>query len=409
MLRIAAVVLALAVMAMAACSSPLGDGGDTEAQSTPTPTQVPVSPSPTAGESGEVDNTPAESTPTPESGPPEPTDEDAATASPTAGAIPLGGAELLINGDPVTRVVQGSDDGKTLYAISDTNLWRTDNGGQTWQAGAEGQFGPMIAAVNDAAVLYAGDSGGCGRGFSFGPFLRSLDAGDSWEDSEENRDVRPLLGYETQNAAYLYGTNCGLDVSADGGESWMRVVDLNGEDIFAVTTERGNLMERILVVGVTEGGTGRLFVFDTTDPASPLYIDTIAQFWGDAAVAWRNGRIVLAHAYQVGISDDDGETWDWTRKGLEDATYSIDPLFEGIPEHEVDPFRRFQFAEIDPVDRDRIWIGGNRGAYLSVDGGATWTRLGEDAPVTGLVLSTHADRVFISYESGARLWSLSSD
>jgi photosystem II stability/assembly factor-like uncharacterized protein len=294
-----------------------------------------------------------------------------------------------------------------LYAVAGEVLYRTSDGGRTWHDAAEGDFGPLVVALNEANVIYSGDKGSCGRGFSFQPFMRSSDAGRNWQTVEANADIQPLLAFESQAAAYVYGTNCGLEVSADGGDTWRRIVDLNGEEIFAVNTERSAPMRQLLVVGATEGGTGRLFLFDSSDPAHPLFIGAVAQFWGNAAVDWDDGRIVVAHAHQVGVSNDGGETWTWTRDGLESATYSTDPLFDGIPEDEVDPFRGFSFARIDPGNRDRIWIGGNRGAYLSTDGGQSWSRVGDDSPVTGLAISTVTNRVMISYESGTRLWNLS--
>ncbi len=329
------------------------------------------------------------------------------TASPTEEPLPEGGAELLIDGESITRIIPGNATGRTFYALAGDNFYRTNDGGHTWSEAGAGEFGPMIIAINEANVIYSGDKGGCGRGFSFYPFVRSSNAGRGWETVEGNADIQPLLAYESQDAAIVYGTNCGLDVSTDGGDTWRRIVELNGEDIFAISTERSAPMRQLLVVGATEGGTGRLFLFDSADSANPQFIKAVAQFWGDAALDWDDGRIVLAHAHQVGVSDDDGESWIWTRSGLEDATYSADPLFEGIPQDEIDPFRSFEFARIDPGDRDRIWIGGNRGAYLSTDGGQSWSRVGGDSPVTGLAISTVTNRVIISYDSGTRIWRLS--
>jgi photosystem II stability/assembly factor-like uncharacterized protein len=165
-------------------------------------------------------------------------------------------------------------------------------------------------------------------------------------------------------------------------------------------------MEQLLVVAATEGGTGRLFQVDLAGPGEPLFVGSLTQFWGAAAVDWVDGRIVVAHAHQVGVSDDGGETWSWTRDGLEDATIAEDPLFEGIPEGVSEPMPGFGVARIDPTNRDRIWIGGSRGAFLSVDGGASWQLVGDAEPVTGIAISAVSGRAFVSYASGTRLWSL---
>lgn len=412
--NVGAALLILCSTLLLACSSPIGDdnGADPSPGSSATPTA-------TATAQAEPTNTPMNAgTPDVDPSPSivDPTETDApststgtnATAESTATIEPLpaDGAELTIQGNSVTRIIPGSDTGRTMYAVADERMWRTNDGGLSWSEAGEGDVGSVVVALNEQNVLYTGDRGGCGRGFSFYDFRRSTDAGRSWETLQDSKDTEPFLAYEASAGSYVYGSNCGLSVSADGATTWTPIPDLNGEDIFAVATERTDPMEQIIVVAATEGGTGRLFLLDTTDPGQPLFIDALAQYWGDAAVDWSDGRMVLAHAHRVGVSDDGGETWQWTRRGLEEATFSVDPLFESIPDTEIDPFRRFEIARIDPTDRDRIWIGGTRGAYLSTDGGQSWERVGNDVEITGIVIATLTDRVFISSAEGTRLWEI---
>ncbi|CAN5694175.1 hypothetical protein BH23CHL2_BH23CHL2_01760 [soil metagenome] len=409
--RFFGVVGLIGFLLLAGCSSPLGDDDD---DATATPTVETLTPGPTDSPVAAATNTPspAEATnpvePTATSSPASPGTpvESASSATPTSEPLPAGGAEMQIEGEPITRIFQGSETGRTMYAIAVGALWRSNDGGRGWSEAGEGDIGSLVVAINEQNILYSGDAGGCGRGFSFFDFRRSIDAGRSWEVVDENKDIEPLLAYESSDNAIVYGTNCGLSVSADGGTTWKRVADLNGEQIFVAVTERTDPMSQVLVVGATEGGTGRLFLLDTTEPARPLFTGALTQFWGDAVVDWTDGRIVIAHAHRVGVSDDGGETWTWTRDGLENTTYSIDPLFEGIPENELDPFRKFDIVRIDPTNRDRIWLGGTHGAFLSIDGGQTWDRVGEDVPITGLAISTLTDRVLISSESGTHLWAL---
>jgi hypothetical protein len=407
--------LVLLALVLSACNGSIGDS-----DSDPTPSPRGASP-PTTASAENTASEPAGATATPEASAPirgssEPrtaTTESTADATAVVRAtstmepLPEAGQELQIEGEDVTLIIQGSDNGRTIYAAADERLWRSNDGGRTWSDAGEGDVGSVIVALNEPNVLYSGDRGTCGRGFSFQDFRRSSDAGRNWETIEANRDIEPYLAYETPQSAFLYGSNCGLSASADGGESWLQITDLNGEEIFAVATQRSAPMEELLVVGVTEGGTGRLFLLDNGNPAAPQFVSTIAQFWGNAAVDWTNGRIVLATASAVGVSDDRGASWIWSREGLEDATFSVDPLFEAIPDDELDPFRSLDFVRIDPIDRDRIWVGGVHGAYLSTDGGLAWERVGPDEHVTGLVLSTLTDRAIISTETGTRLWSLS--
>jgi photosystem II stability/assembly factor-like uncharacterized protein len=397
---------------VAGCSSPLNDGTEPTAtadlrQPTATATVVAVpSETPTGTESN------AQPQPSPERKTPTATEpasistRTGATAAPTPTdePLPTSGAELRIAGEAVSKIVPGDDSNRTMFAQAGSKLWRTNDGGRTWSEAGDGDVGPVIVALNEQNVLYSGDRGGCGRGFSFHEFRRSTDAGRTWETIADNIDIEPFLAYVVPNAAYVYGSNCGLSVSTDGGTTWDLIPDLNGEEIFGIATNRDDPMAQVIVVAATEGGTGRLFLLDTTDPARPLFIGALTQYWGDAAIDWADGRIVIAHAHMVGVSDDGGETWLWSRDGLKDATFSVNPLFEPIPEEEMNPFRRFEVVRIDPADRDRIWIGGTHGAFLSDDGGETWTRIGDNVEVTGIAISTLTNRVLISSASGTRLW-----
>lgn len=405
---------------LAACG-----GNDSEAQVQSTPSETSVPPTATRAQ-------PAEPTPTiaptttavalraTDAATPAPGGEQggAATAgrtsTPPPNPIPSNGAELLIDGQPVQRIVRGDETGRTLYAVTSDRLMRTNDGGRSWTevSGQATLFDPqsrVTVALNEPNVLYTGDRGGCGRGLSFNDFARSTDAARSWEAVEANRDFEPLLAYESRQAAYLFATNCGLSISDDGGNTWQRNPDLAGEEIFTVDTDSADPLKQILVVGATEGGTGRLFLLNTTDPTQPDLLGAVAQFWGDAALDWYDGRIVLATSGRVGVSDDNGENWSWSRNGIEKATFSVDPLVEDIPDQELDPFRGFSAVWIDRNDRDRIWIGGIHGAFQSDDAGRTWQRLGDDVTVTSLVVSEAADRVFISTTTGTRTWTLDGE
>lgn len=415
-------VLGLLIM-LAGCG-----GGDSEAQSGATPTETPFPPTATHAQPAEPTFEPATVTPATTTialrsidtatqaseGEREATTTVRPTSTPPPNPLPSNGAELRIDGRPVERIVRGDETGRTLYAISGDELMRTNDGGRSWTEGGSHAtlFDPQASiavALNEPNVLYAGDRGGCGRGLSFNDFARSTDAARTWEAVDANRDFEPLLAYEARPEAYLFATNCGLSVSADGGNTWQRIPDLAGEEVFAVATDNASPLDQILVVGATEGGTGRLFLLDTPDPTQPDLLGAIAQFWGDAAIDWHDGRIVLATSSRVGVSDNGGESWSWSRTGLEDATFSVDPLVEDIPEEELDPFRGFSTVWIDRDDPDRIWIGGVHGAYQSDDAGRTWERLGDDVQITSLVISESADRIFISTADGTRVWELDGD
>lgn len=335
---------------------------------------------------------------------PEPTELELIT--PTADLLPDRGAEFEIEDQPVTRIIPADDTGRTLYAVTSEGLWRTNDGGVNWDSAGEAIEAPAIAALNEPNIVYAGDKGDCGRGMSSYDFQRTTDAGRNWETITANADIQPLLAYESEEDGLLFGTNCGLSLSTDGGDSWENIQDLAGEEIFGVVTDRSSPLEHILVVAVTEGGMGRLFLLDTQDPRAPDLIGAINQFFGSAALDWRSDRIVVATVAGVGVTDDLGGTWNWTRSGLESVTLPANPLEEDIPIGAWDPFPVFNTVVIDPQNIDRVWIGSNLGAFQSNDGGETWERLGAEESIQSIAISHLTKRVFVSGEGTTRIWAL---
>jgi photosystem II stability/assembly factor-like uncharacterized protein len=214
-----------------------------------------------------------------------------------------------------------------------------------------------------------------------------------------------LLG-EAGEPNLLVGTNCTLQVSSDGGATWQFVPTTSGFDVRVAASRERTVAGEIVAIGTSEGGTSFLWKFDLSSPDAVVDLGELATFWGLGGVAWREERMVLATAIGVGVSDDSGETWTWSRTGLEDATYSVDPLTDDIPAAEVGRTGGFRLAAVDPSDPDRIWVAGEPGLFRSDDGGATWTRLGNIANVDGLAVSTTSERVFAIANDHAYVWTL---
>lgn len=398
------------LLALIACSGPNSDDRPT---ATPAATESAIgdeTPAPTA-DPATATSAPTATQPAPTATAtvtqPEPTATPTATSTPnpTATPQPASGDPLEIDGQPVDKVIQADDLGASLYAISNEQLYRSDDGGETWEEAGEAQAGTMIVTLNDPSSLYAGDRHGCGRGESDAPFVRSSDGGESWETIESSAAMEPLLAYEL-GQRLVYGTSCGLSVSIDGGESWQDVADLAGQAIFDIATYPEAPLEQLLVVGVSEGGTGNLYLLNSTEPLEPVITSTLAEFWGDAVIDWREGRIAIATSTGVGISDDGGTTFRWSRAGLEDATLEHDPLMEGLPADFDQPIPRFNAIRIVPEIPNLIWLGGNYGAFLSSDGGATWVPIDDELDVESIAISATSGRVYISGEGETRIYTL---
>jgi photosystem II stability/assembly factor-like uncharacterized protein len=364
----------------------------------PTPTST-LPPTATAEPTATATNTPTPS-PTPTT---EPTPSP--TASPTPAPLPTGGAELRIVGKAIEMIVPGDAEGSVLYAITNAGISVSRDGGATWVASGDVQEGVMVAALNNPDVLYAGDFGACARGGSDTPLVRSTDGGNTWQTFPAGRGIQPLL-IEAGQSSTVVGSSCLLQFSADGGQSWMPIPgDPNFDAYATASSQPDRLDDAMIVLGISEGGTSRAMLFNLSGD-EPEYVGSIAEFYALGAVAWTDGRIVLATSTGVGVSDDGGATWTWSRAGLERATYSVDPLQEPIPNDEQGRSYGFSSVTIDPNDPNRIWIAGANGAFWSSDGGRIWTQIGDNSAIDSLVVSFAAERVYISSDGGTRVWTL---
>ena len=368
----------------------------------PTPTSTPE-PTSTTAPTGTATSEPRP-TATP---PPQPTATQGTTATtePAQQALPSGGAEVRILGKPISEIVQGNNEGEVLYAITPVGISRSRNGGGSWTASGDNQEGEVIVSLNNADVLYAGDEGGCARGGTDTPLVRSTDGGQTWETFPRGVGVRPLL-IEAGMSSTVIGTTCQLVISVNGGQDFSPLPGERGFDAYAAASaDPDGLSERIAVISVSEGGTSRLWWLDLSS-VEPRDGGDVVDFYALGAVARRWDRMVVATSTGVGVSDDDGESWTWSRDGLEDVTYSVNPLDEPIPDDEGGQPFGFSTVVLHPGDPNQMWIGGELGAFHSSDGGQTWTRLGDASAIDSIVVSTATDRVFVSSDDGTRAWTI---
>jgi photosystem II stability/assembly factor-like uncharacterized protein len=237
------------------------------------------------------------------------------------------------------------------FGATGGGLWKTTDGGATWDSVSDGFFGGSIGAVEvcpaDRNVIYVGGGEVTVRGnVAHGSGMwKSTDAGKTWKsiglgDTHHIPRIRthpgnPDLVYVAA-LGHLYGPNNerGVFRSQDGGKTWENILFVN-EEVGAV--------DLIL------------------DPANPriLYAST-----------WRVKR--TPYSLESGgpgsglwKSTDSGDTWtEITRKpGLPKGTVGI----IGVA--------------VSPVDSDRVWAiveADDGGVFRSEDGGENWQRLNQD-------------------------------
>ncbi len=315
-------------------------------------------------------------------------------------------------------------------------VWRTTDGGEIWEPLTDDDFevasvGAVEVADADPSVVYAGTGSACLRGnVSIGRGVyRSTDGGESWRfaglpEAGQIGDVITHPGdADLVYAAVLgdpFGPNAqrGVFRSTDGGGSWERVlfvsdstgaVDLsmnpdNPREIYAATW-RVERKPWTLIDGAREGG-----IWKTTDggeswtkldgglPDGLVGRIGVSVSPADPDRVW---ALVTAPKGEGGLyrSDDRGESWtlvsddrDLLQRGWYYSHVVADPgdpntvyvLNVGM-HRSVDGGRTFERIRvphgdvhdlwIDPADSDRMVVGNDGGAQVSVDGGASWTTM----------------------------------
>lgn len=232
------------------------------------------------------------------------------------------------------------------FGATGGGVWKTEDGGRTWENISDGFFGGSVGAItvakSDPNVIYVGGGevtvrGNVSSGYGI---WKSEDAGKTWVASglEKSRHV-PKIAVHPSNPNIVYAAvlgdiykasnERGVYKSTDGGKTWKKTLFSN---------EQAGAVDLIL------------------DPNNPRII---------YASTWRVQRTPYSlssggEGSALWKSVDSGETWEKisTKKGFPDGTLGI----IGVT--------------VSPQNSERVWaIVENKdkgGVYRSEDGGNTW-------------------------------------
>lgn len=312
-------------------------------------------------------------------------------------------------------------------------VWKTTNGGVSWDNVSDGYFGGSMGAVAvsewDPNVIYVGTGEKTVRGNvspGYGMF-KSVDAGDSWtaiglEDSQHISRVRihprnPDVAYAAV-MGHLFGPNeqRGVFRTVDGGENWEKVLFVDDE-VGAVDLVMDPSNPRILYASFWRVKRTP-YSLESGGPGSGLYKSVDGgDTWEDltaneglprgtlgiigVTVSPSNNKNVYAiiEAEDGGVfrSRDGGKTWVKTNDDRnlrqrawyytritadpadEDGVYVTNVRFHysrdgGKSFSEIDtPHGDNHDLWIDPVDPMRMIQANDGGANISYDRGRTWS------------------------------------
>ncbi len=252
----------------------------------------------------------------------------------------------------IQTVAVNPHNGKIIFVGTGNGLFRSQDGGETWQSLHDGLRDENIRALalspSTPTMIYAGTSKGI--------FL-SEDGGDHWTDWFEessglsNMDIQDLVIHPEKPELLFAATSGGLFVSLNEGDIW----ELTFEGSLAkgsrdVRFVRFSSNARSLYIGTADG------IFKSADggkhwdkkwegalpsPLSLVSLDT------DPVFIYAGTLDGLYKSYNRGI------TW----------------IHDTIPDEAV------RQLLVDPKNTTHIYMGTARHIFVSPDGGDTWTSL----------------------------------
>lgn len=249
-----------------------------------------------------------------------------------------------------SAAVTGVPGKPNLYYMGATGggVWKTMDGGQTWENISDGYFGGSIGSVavapSDPNVIYVGGGEVTVRGnvsYGYGMW-RSVDAGKTWHHiGLKNSRHIPRIQVHPTNPDIVFaavlgdlfkpGEERGVYMSKDGGENWEKILFANANaGAVDLTFDPNN--HRIMYAS-----TWRV-------RRTPYSLDS----GGEGSALWK--------------STDSGKTWKniSEHKGLPTGAWGI----SGIT--------------VSPVNSNRVWAiieNKDGGVFRSEDGGETWKKV----------------------------------
>ncbi|RZS99177.1 VPS10 domain-containing protein [Aquimarina brevivitae] len=320
------------------------------------------------------------------------------------------------------------------FGATGGGVWKTTDGGRTWENISDGFFGGSIGSIaiakSDPNVIYVGGGEKTLRGnvsSGYGVW-KSVDAGKTWTASglPKSRHI-PRISIHPDNPDIVYAAvlgniykpteNRGVYKSIDGGKNWKKVLFANenaGAVDFTLDPNNPRIMyastwnARRTPYSLSSGGEGSALWKSTDSGESWKEISTNKGFPKDTlgiigvTVSPANSERVWAiveNKDKGGVyrSEDGGATWNLLNsdRSLRQRAWYYTRIYADPKDEDIvyvvnvsyhkskDGGRNFSSYRaphgdhhdlwIAPEDPDRMIIGDDGGAQITYDGGETWS------------------------------------
>ncbi len=299
-------------------------------------------------------------------------------------------------------------DVNTIFACSaGGGLWKSTNGGTNWTTSTDalahlGTSGLAINPTNPSIMYLATGDGDANDTYSIG-VLKSTNGGDTWSTTGLNwavtnsRSIREILLHPENPDIVLVATSNGVYRSINAGVSWTQEQTGNFRDIeaskafgsntfFASTstevfksTNSGDTFTSVYTVT----GSNRIELAVTN--ANTDYIYALASLSTDSG---------FKGLYR---STDGGTSW---------STMSTTPNILGYSENGSGAGGQGWYdlcIAADPLVANTIYIGGVN-TWKSLDGGVTWTLNNFWYSLNNGIPAVHADKHSLDFQNNTTLW-----
>ena len=351
----------------------------------------------------------------------------------TFSGLKLRGIGPALTSGRVSDIAVDPRDKNTWYvAVASGGVWKTSNGGTTWEPIFDGEGSYSIGCVtidpNDSLTVWVGTGeNNSQRSVAYGDGVyKSIDGGKSWKNvglGESEHIGKIVVDPSDSKTVYVAaqgplwgpGGDRGLYKTMDGGESWERVLEISEntgvtdlvmdprdpEVLYAAAYQRrrrvwtlinggpesaihkstdGGATWRKLENGLPEGDVGRIGL--ALSPVDPDLLYAIVEAAGDtggffrstdAGANWKKRSDYVSGSpqyYQEIVPDPKNP----------DRVYSLDTWLQ-VTEDGGKSFSRVPMVTkhvddhamwIDPADTDHLLVGCDGGMYETRDRGAAW-------------------------------------